>query len=127
MLQVRRKFTRQTVAVIGAGQMGTGIAQTIAQHGIKVLLSDVDLARAEAGLAGIDKALGKLVGRGKFDPAEAEAILARITPVGDYAPMAQAALIIEAATEREEIKKVIFEAAGKVLADRKSTRLNSSH
>ena len=106
----------QTVAVIGAGQMGMGIAQTIAQHGLKVLLSDVDLARAEAGRAGIDKALGKLVGRGKFDPAEAEAILARITPVGDYAPMAQAALIIEAATEREEIKKVIFEHAGKVLA-----------
>lgn len=106
----------QTVAVIGAGQMGTGIAQTVAQHGIKVLLSDVDLARAEAGIAAIDKALGKLVGRGKMEIADAEAILARITPVGDYAPMIDAALIIEAATEREEIKRAIFEHAGKVLA-----------
>lgn len=106
----------QTVAVIGAGQMGAGIAQTVAQHGIKVLLSDVDLARAEAGIATIDKALGKLVGRGKMEIADAEAILARITPVGDYAPMIDAALIIEAATEREEIKRAIFEHAGKVLA-----------
>lgn len=106
----------QTVAVIGAGQMGAGIAQTVAQHGIKVLLSDVDLARAEAGIAAIDKALDKLVGRGKMEIADAEAILARITPVGDYAPMIDAALIIEAATEREEIKRAIFEHAGKVLA-----------
>src|SRR3546814_19717963 len=93
--------------------MGTGIAQTIAQHGIKVLLAEVDLARAEAGVTAIDKALGRLVGRGKLDPDQAQATLARITPVGDYAPMADAALIIEAATEREEIKKVIFEHAGK--------------
>lgn len=105
----------QTVAVIGAGQMGTGIAQTVAQHGMHVLLSDVDLARAEAGKAGIDKSLGKLVGRGKMEIAEAESLLSRISPVADYSPMADAQLIIEAATEREEIKKVIFEAAGKVL------------
>lgn len=107
----------QTVAVIGSGQMGTGIAQTIAQHGIKVLLADIDLARAEAGKALVDKALGKLVGRGKMETHEAEALLGRITPVGEYAPMADADLIIEAATEREEIKQGIFEAAGKVLGD----------
>ncbi|RYG30759.1 MAG: hypothetical protein EON93_14205 [Burkholderiales bacterium] len=53
----------QTVGVIGAGQMGAGIAQTFAQHGMKVLLSDVNLAAAERGKAGIDKALGRLVGR----------------------------------------------------------------
>ena len=107
----------QKVAVIGAGQMGAGIAQTVAQHGMQVLISDVDLARAEAGKSAIDKGLGKLVGRGKLDPDQAESVLARITPVGDYGPMADAALIIEAATEKEEIKKTIFEAAGKVLAD----------
>ncbi|HSM54455.1 MAG TPA: 3-hydroxyacyl-CoA dehydrogenase NAD-binding domain-containing protein [Erythrobacter sp.] len=105
----------QRVAVIGAGQMGTGIAQTVAQHGMQVLLADVDQARAEAGKAAIDKALGRLVGRGKMEIAEAEALLGRITAVGDYAPMADAELIVEAATEREEIKKAIFEAAGKVL------------
>jgi 3-hydroxybutyryl-CoA dehydrogenase len=105
----------QTVAVIGAGQMGSGIAQTAAQFGYKVLLSDVSLELAEKAKGGIDKALGKLVGRGKTTPEDAQALLDRITPVGDYAPMAEAAFIIEAATEREEIKLRIFEAAGKVL------------
>ena len=105
----------RTVAVIGAGQMGSGIAQTIAQFGMKVLISDVDLARAEAGKGKIDQALGKLVGRGKITPDEATAALARITPVPDYGPMAEAELIIEAATEKEEIKHRIFAEAGKVL------------
>ncbi len=103
------------VGIIGAGQMGSGIAQTIAQNGIKVLLSDVDIALAEKAKAGIDKALTRLVSRDKITPADAEAALARITPIGDYAPMAEADLIIEAATEKEEIKRKIFEAAGKML------------
>ena len=105
----------RTVGVIGAGQMGTGIAQTVAQHGMQVMLADVDLARAEAGKATIEKALGKLVGRGKIEIDQAEAALARITPIADYTPMADAGLIIEAATEREEVKKAIFESAGVVL------------
>jgi 3-hydroxybutyryl-CoA dehydrogenase len=104
------------IGVIGAGQMGSGIAQTVAQHGMKVLLSDVDLAAAERGKAGIDKALTRLVGRGKLEAGEAEATLARIEPVADLAPMARASFIIEAATENESIKRAIFENAGKVLA-----------
>ncbi|MFM5918470.1 MAG: 3-hydroxybutyryl-CoA dehydrogenase [Novosphingobium sp.] len=107
----------QIVGVIGAGQMGSGIAQTIAQHGIKVLLSDVDLAVAEKAKAGIDKSLTRLVGRDKLSAAEAEAALGRITPIADYTAMAGAQLIIEAATEKEEIKRRIFEAVGAVLAD----------
>jgi 3-hydroxybutyryl-CoA dehydrogenase len=95
--------------------MGSGIAQTIAQFGMNVLLSDVDLARAEAGRAKIDQAFGKLVGRGKVTPDEATAALGRITAVADYAPMAAADLIIEAATEKEEIKHRIFAEVGKVL------------
>ncbi len=106
----------KTVAVIGAGQMGTGIAQTIAQNGIQVLLSDVDLARAKAGREAVDAALTRLVGRGKLEAAEAEAALARITPVADYAAMAGADLVIEAATEKEEIKLGIFRKVGEVLA-----------
>ncbi len=103
------------VAVIGAGQMGSGITQTVAQHGIKVLLCDIELALAEKAKAGIEKALIRLVSRDRLTPAEAEATLARITPVADYAPMVEADLIIEAATEKEEIKHKIFAAAGKVL------------
>ncbi|TWJ08443.1 3-hydroxyacyl-CoA dehydrogenase NAD-binding domain-containing protein [Altererythrobacter ishigakiensis] len=116
----------QTIGVIGAGQMGTGIAQTVAQHGMQVLLSDVDLAHAEAGKAAIEKALGKLVGRGKIEVDQAEATLARVTPIADYQPMTDACLIIEAATEREEIKKSIFEAAGKMLASAAIMASNTS-
>ena len=105
------------VAIIGAGQMGSGIAQTVAQNGAELLLADIDLNVAEKAREGIDKALGKLVGRGKIEIADAEATLARITAIGDYAPMADADLIIEAATEQEAIKRKIFESAGKVLAD----------
>ena len=105
----------KTIAIIGAGQMGSGIAQTIAQHGMQVLLADVSLEVATKAHAGIDKALGKLVGRGKIEIADAEAALSRITPVGDYARMDEAEMIIEAATEKEEIKKAIFEKAGEKL------------
>ena len=107
----------RTVAVIGAGQMGSGITQTVAQFGMKVLLSDVDIALAEKAKANIDKAFARLVSREKLTPDEATAALARITPVADYAPMVEADLIIEAATEKEEIKHRIFAAAGKVLRE----------
>jgi 3-hydroxybutyryl-CoA dehydrogenase len=107
----------RNIAVIGAGQMGTGIAQTVAAHGMTVMLSDIDLAQAEAGKANIAKAVTKLVGRGKIEADDAESLLSRIHPVADYAPMADADLIIEAATEREEIKNAIFERVGKVLGE----------
>ncbi len=105
----------QTVGVIGAGQMGAGIAQVSAGAGYHVYLSDLDLAKAESGKAGIAKALEKLVGREKMGREEADTLLSRIEPVADYAPMADASLIIEAATEREEIKRKIFAEVGKVL------------
>lgn len=105
----------RAVAVIGAGQMGSGIVQVSAAAGYQVLLSDVDLARAVAGKDGIARALRKLVDREKIGESEAEQTLARITPVADYAPMAEAGLIIEAATEREEVKRRIFEEVGKLM------------
>lgn len=105
-----------TIAIIGAGQMGSGIAQTVAQFGHQVLLADIDLAVAEKSVKGIDAALGRLVGKGKLEITEAEATIARITPVGDYARMNEADMIIEAATEREAVKQAIFEAAGRMLA-----------
>ena len=104
----------QTVAIIGAGIMGAGIAQTVAGKGMDVILSDVSQELADKGKAGIAKSLAKLVAKEKLTQADADALLARITPVGDYAAMTKADLIIEAATEREDIKAKIFEAAGKV-------------
>ena len=105
----------KTIAIIGAGQMGSGIAQTFAQNGMDVLLADVSLDVAEQAVGKIDKALGKLVGRGKIEVSDAESALKRITPVGDYSRMDEAEFIIEAATEKEEIKKAIFEKAGEKL------------
>jgi len=105
-----------TVAVIGAGQMGAGIAQVAAAHGNAVLLADIDLATAEKARGGIEKGLGKLVAKEKIAAADAEATLARIIPVADYARFAEAEFVIEAATEREEVKRAIFEKAGAVLS-----------
>ena len=106
-----------TIGVIGAGQMGSGIAQSVAAHGMDVLLADIDLATAEKAHGGIGGALGKLVGRGKLEAGAAETALARIRPVADYAPMAEADFIIEAATEKAEVKQAIFERAGEVLGE----------
>jgi len=107
----------QTVGIIGAGIMGTGIAQTVAGKGMDVVLTDVSLEAAEKGKAKIEKGLGRLIAKEKITQGDADALLARITPTGDYAAMAECDLIIEAATEREDIKAKIFEAAGKVLKD----------
>jgi len=106
----------QKIAVIGAGQMGSGIAQTIAQHGLQVLLSDRDIEISRRAKAGIERTLAKLVGREKLEAAQAEAALARIVPIADYAEMADADMIIEAATENESVKQSIFTEASKVLA-----------
>jgi len=115
-----------TIAVIGAGQMGTGIAQTSAQFGYDVMLTDINLATAEEGKAKIEKALLRLVKRGKMADDQVSEILDRITPIGDYAPMVDAELIIEAATEREEIKLKIIEKAGEVLGPNAILASNTS-
>jgi 3-hydroxybutyryl-CoA dehydrogenase len=116
----------QTVAVIGAGQMGAGIAQVSAGAGYHILLSDVDLARAQAGKAGIAKQLDRQVEKQKITRQDADMLLSHIEPVSDYAPMAAADLVIEAATEREEIKRQIFEEVGKVLSDHAVLASNTS-
>ncbi|OJU16063.1 MULTISPECIES: 3-hydroxyacyl-CoA dehydrogenase NAD-binding domain-containing protein [unclassified Sphingomonas] len=106
----------QAVGVIGAGQMGAGIAQVSAQAGYRLLLADVDKARAEAGKAGIARRLARDVEKGKIDAATRDQLLDRIEPVDSVAAMAPAGLVVEAATEREEIKRAIFAEVGKVLA-----------
>jgi 3-hydroxybutyryl-CoA dehydrogenase len=95
--------------------MGAGIAQVSAQAGYAVLLSDVDRARAETGKAGIAKQLARAVEKEKISAADAEAALGRIQPVADVSAMGPCELVIEAATEREAIKRQIFETVGKVL------------
>jgi len=116
----------RAIGVIGAGQMGAGIAQVSAAAGYHVYLSDIDLAKAEAGKASIGTALMRLVTKDKIGQDEADTTLSRIEPVGSYEPMADAGLIVEAATEREDIKRTIFEAVGAVLGHQAVLASNTS-
>ncbi|MDF2493983.1 3-hydroxyacyl-CoA dehydrogenase NAD-binding domain-containing protein [Sphingomonas sp.] len=116
----------QAVGVIGAGQMGAGIAQVSAQAGYRVLLTDVDKARAEAGKAGIAKQLDRAVEKGKIDPQARDQALARIEPIEGVQGMSSCGLIIEAATEREEVKRAIFAQVGTVLGHQAILASNTS-
>ena len=104
-----------TIGVVGAGQMGAGIAQVSAQARYRVLLADVSRERADAGRAGIGKQLDRLVAKEKIARADADAAMALIEPVDGAAAFGDASLVIEAATEREEIKRRIFADVGAVL------------
>jgi len=97
-----------TFAVIGAGQMGAGIAQVAAGTFLQVLLSDMSLDRAQAGKAKIEKDLGRLVEKGKLDSGKASEILSRIKPVAGFSDLKDADFVVEAATERVELKFEIF-------------------
>lgn len=107
----------QTVGIIGAGQMGAGIAQVVASTGRDVFLVDREAAISEKAVAGIGKRLGNLVKKEKISQTDADATVGRIKPGADYAPLSGASFIIEAATEREEIKAAIFQQIAEVMAD----------
>lgn len=116
----------QSVGIIGAGQMGAGIAQVSAQAGYRTLLADIDLETAEKAKAGIAKQLDRLVEKEKIEAQARDVALERIEPVGDFEPMANAGLIIEAATEREEIKRTIFQKVGEILGHQAILATNTS-
>ena len=116
----------QAVGVIGAGQMGAGIAQVSAQAGYRVLLTDVDKARAEAGKPGIARQLDRAVEKGKLDPQARDQTLARIEPIEGVEGMSACGLVIEAATEREEVKRTIFARVGEVLGHQATLASNTS-
>ena len=103
------------IGVIGAGQMGAGIVQVAAQAGYSVLMSDLTLELATKAKTGIATRLARAVEKGQSSQADADAALARITPVAGHDALADADLVIEAATEREDIKRAIFTAVGPVL------------
>lgn len=98
----------EKVGVIGAGQMGTGIAQVCAQAGLDVVLNDVSDTRINAGLATIAGHLSRQVERQQLDPAAREAVLNKITSSLDYDALSDCDVVIEAATENEETKRKIF-------------------
>lgn len=105
----------RVIGVIGAGQMGAGIAQVCGANGYDVILSDAELSRAEAGKNKIAKILEKQVAKGRMDEAAREALLAHITPAGSGEGLDKADLVVEAATENAETKIEIFKAADAVM------------
>jgi 3-hydroxybutyryl-CoA dehydrogenase len=100
----------QKVGVIGAGQMGNGIAHVCGLAGIDVALNDVSEERINAGLATINGNMARQVARGQIDEAQRKAALARIRPAASYADLSDCDLVIEAASENEAIKRKIFAA-----------------
>ncbi len=103
------------LAVIGAGLMGSGIAQVAAQAGWTVVLRDVDAQATGRGLAAIEKSLGKFVERGGLQPADAQAALGRITPTTDLAAAADADLVVEAVFEQLDVKQKVFAELDKIV------------
>ncbi len=101
--------TETPVLVVGAGIMGTGIAQVAAQAGHPVLLFDVN---ADAALQAKDKlsaTFDKLVNKGKFTPEQAQQILARVTPTSQLEAAAEAGLVVEAIVEKLAVKRSLFQ------------------
>jgi 3-hydroxybutyryl-CoA dehydrogenase len=102
------------IMVIGAGQMGGGIAQVAAEAGLQVVLNDISQEFIDKRLAFIDKLLSKNIEKGRISAEKKEEILARLTPSTDLADAADVDLVIEAATENMEIKEKIFRALDEV-------------
>ena len=116
----------KTVGVIGAGQMGGGIAHVCALAGYDVLLHDLDPARIEACVTLIDHNMARQVGRGIITEEQMAAGLARIKAASGLEAIGGADLAIEAATENEEIKKQIFRNLAPHLADHTLLASNTS-
>ncbi len=98
----------ETLGVIGAGQMGSGIAQVAAASGLAVILNDIEQGFVDKGRNAIAGNLARSVEKGKLAAAEKEAILGRIRGTVRLEEMAAADFVVEAATERQEIKFQLF-------------------
>ncbi len=98
----------QNVGVIGAGQMGNGIAHVCALAGYTVLLNDLSADRIKAGLATINGNLAKQVGKKAITEDDRKSALSRIKPAEKYDALSGCDLVIETATEKEEVKRKIF-------------------
>jgi 3-hydroxybutyryl-CoA dehydrogenase len=99
-----------TFMVVGAGQMGSGIAQVAAQAGMEVILNDIREEFVQKGLSSIGKILERNVDKGKITAEERQAVLARITPSTTLEDAARADFVVEAASEKMAIKTQIFRA-----------------
>lgn len=98
----------KTIGVVGAGQMGSGIAQVASQSGFNVVMSDIADSFVQKGLTSISKNLDRLVEKGKISSQKKDEILGRIKGTVQIKDMEEADFVIEAATENESLKLDIF-------------------
>jgi 3-hydroxybutyryl-CoA dehydrogenase len=108
----------ERVGVIGGGLMGSGIAEVCARAGCQVVVHEVDAATAEAAMGRIQGSVGRAVDRGKLEGDEAAAVLSRISVSTDMTEQSDRQMVIEAATENEEIKTALFSRLDEVVEDR---------
>ena len=114
------------IVIIGAGTMGSGIAQTAAQSGYEVILEDVKEEYAKAGFLKIRERLEKGVREGKVESTEKERILSEITTTGRLEECKDADLIIEAVVENEDVKKHIFQKLNTICSENTIFATNTS-
>lgn len=105
----------RTIGVLGAGQMGSGIAQVAAAAGYDVVLADASVELAQKGLSKIDAVLGKQVDKGKMKAEDRAALVGRIKPVAGPADFSGCDLVIEAATENVELKIKLIRACDEAM------------
>lgn len=114
------------IFVVGAGQMGAGIAQTAAQAGYTVQLSDVNPQFVEKGIAGIDRGLARQVDKGRMEAQAKAEIMGRISAAPGLNAAADADLVIEAVVENREVKRQIFTKLVEICSDQAILATNTS-
>jgi 3-hydroxybutyryl-CoA dehydrogenase len=107
----------KTVAVLGAGTMGNGIAHVFARAGYKVLLRDVEQRFLDRALDTISKNLDREIKKGKLESSEKSLVLKRLVPVTDMSTLANADFVVEAVPEKLEIKRAVLTEADRLLRD----------
>ena len=103
-----------TVGVIGAGQMGAGVAQVAAQAGVKVLLNDISEDFVARGLESVGRNLDRMIQRGRFKPDERDRIMRRIETTAKVEDLKDTDFVIEAVVENEDAKIALFQKLDKV-------------
>ena len=116
----------RVIGVLGAGQMGGGIAQVSATAGFEVRLADASLELAQKGRAKIDAILGRQVEKGKLTAEAKNEIVGRITPIASTAEFRDCDLVIEAATENLELKLTLFRACDQAIRPEAYLATNTS-
>ncbi len=98
----------ETIGVIGAGKMGSGIAQVFLEHGYRVILNDLDEPTVNKGVTMILKNLDRSQEKGNITPEDKNKILENLFPSVDYGPLKDCSLVVEAVNESIDIKKIVF-------------------